>query len=287
MAPLPTPSELLRRYGQPAKKKHGQNFLVDPNILDRIVEVAAIRPGDRVFEVGPGPGGLTTRLLHAGASVVVIETDDDLVRHLRGAFPADAPLEVVPGDALRDALPDWLDGRAAVVANLPYHVATPILMRLVDLPDPPGRMALMFQREVAERIAHQGAGRAFGPLAVAVQVRFRAELAMHLRPGAFRPAPKVRSAVVRLVRRPEPLATLEVERAARAVARRAFQQRRKMLRSSLAGLAVPDLEARLTGLGIDPASRPEALRLEDFLRMGEAFGAEAVCGVEGRGGDDG
>lgn len=271
MAPLPTPSELLRRYGQPAKKKHGQNFLVDPNILDRIVEVAAIRPGDRVFEVGPGPGGLTTRLLHAGASVVVIETDDDLVRHLRGAFPADAPLEVVPGDALRDALPDWLDGRAAVVANLPYHVATPILMRLVDLPDPPGRMALMFQREVAERITARPGDPAFGRLAVLCGWRAEARILFQVPAAAFTPPPKVTSAVIAIRPRPEPLHPARLE-TLEAVTAAAFGQRRKMLRQALKTLGTDPMPL-LDAAGIDPTARAETLDIAAFCALARALDA--------------
>lgn len=266
--PLPTPGELLRRHGKPANKRFGQNFLVDATILDRIVDAAGVRAGDRVLEIGPGPGGLTTRLLHRGARVQAIEADPTLVAHLRTAFDPAAALEVVEGDALHVPLPDWI-GQAAVVANLPYNVATPILMRLVDAATPPPRMALMFQREVADRVAAADGGPAFGPLAVAVGVRFHATIAFALRPGAFRPPPKVHSAVVALQRRPTPLVRPEREAAVRHLARTAFQQRRKMLRSSLASLGCPDLERHLEAAEVDPRTRPETLDLPTFLRLAD------------------
>ena len=265
---LPGPVDLLRAWGRPARKRFGQNFLTDPGVLDRIVRAAGVRPEERVLEIGPGPGGLTTRLLAAGADVVAIEADPDLAAHLPTVFPAGAPLHVLAGDALGPVLDEGLEEPArTVVANLPYNVATEILFRLVQRDDPPPRMALMFQREVATRIVSRGAERTFGLLAIGTQIRYRVELAMTLKPGAFTPAPKVHSAVVRFERRPDPLCDPTIEDAVRRVARMAFGARRKMLRRSLLGLdqdPIPLLDAA----GIPPTARPEALDLDAFVRLG-------------------
>jgi 16S rRNA (adenine1518-N6/adenine1519-N6)-dimethyltransferase len=271
MNELPQPDALITAYGRPAKKKFGQNFLRDVDLLDAVVDAAEVGPGDRVVEIGPGPGGLTTRLLAAGAEVTALEADPDLVDHLeRRLVPHSSRLHVVHGDALGDALEAALGSPPAkVVANLPYHVATPILFRLVDAAVPPARMSLMFQMEVAERIVAAGATRAFGSLALGCQVRFAVSVALRLPPEAFHPAPKVHSAVVRFVRRDVPLATPEVEACMRGLARIAFQQRRKMLRATL-GKQVASFDQLIEAAGVAPTARPEALTVEQFVKMAEA-----------------
>lgn len=271
MNELPQPDALITAYGRPAKKKFGQNFLRDVDLLDAVVDAAEVGPGDRVVEIGPGPGGLTTRLLAAGAEVTALEADPDLVDHLeRRLVPHSPRLHVVHGDALGEALEAALGSPPAkVVANLPYHVATPILFRLVDADVPPARMSLMFQMEVAERIVAAGATRAFGSLALGCQVRFAVSVALRLPPEAFHPAPKVHSAVVRFVRRDVPLATPEVEACMRGLARIAFQQRRKMLRATL-GKQVASFDQLIEAAGVAPTARPEALTVEQFVKMAEA-----------------
>ncbi len=266
--PIPSPAELVRAYGRPAKKRLGQNFLTDPGILDRVVRCAGIGEGDRVLEIGPGPGGLTGRLLAAGADVLCLEADAELVEHLERHLGAFERFAVVRGDGTGPDLDRALgDPPRLVVANLPYNVATPILLRLVDLPEPPARMALMFQREVADRIVSPGASRDFGPLSVAVSLRFTASVAMKLSPGAVVPRPKVSSAVVLFERLQSPLADADVRAEARRLARMAFNQRRKMLRRSLAS-AGPALSEILAQAAVPPDARPEQLRTDDFVRMG-------------------
>jgi len=266
---LPGPIDLLRAWGRPARKRFGQNFLTDVGVLDRIVRVAGVGEGDRVLEIGPGPGGLTTRLIAAGADVVAIEADPDLAAHLPTVFPDAAPLRVLAGDALGPVLDEGLeDPPRAVVANLPYNVATEILFRLVQRDAPPPRMALMFQREVATRIASRGAERHFGLLAVGTQIRYRVDLAMSLKPGAFTPPPKVHSAVVRFELRDEPLCPPHIEQVVRRVAKMAFGARRKMLRRSLTAMGIDPIPL-LEAADIAPTARPEALTLEDFVRLGE------------------
>jgi 16S rRNA (adenine1518-N6/adenine1519-N6)-dimethyltransferase len=268
---LPGPSELLRRYGRPAKKKFGQNFLTDPSILDRIVRLAGVEVGTPVLEIGPGPGGLTTRLIAAGGDVVCIEADPDAVAFLEQQLARPYGIRVVHGDATGPVLGEELgDPPRTVVANLPYHVATPILFALVHGAHPPERMALMFQREVAVRIVLGDNDAVTGMPAVGVGIRYTTALGMSLPPGAFIPPPKVYSAVVVFRRRSEPLATGDVEAATLHTAAMAFSQRRKMLRRSLAG-APMGAEALLASAGIAPDVRPETLRLRDFVSLGQAW----------------
>ncbi len=274
---LPSPSELLRAYGRPAKKSLGQNFLTNPAILDRIVALAQPLdrvPGCRVLEIGPGPGGLTSRLLAAGADVTAIEPDRDAVAHLEATLVPVAPLKLLCADALRIDLGELLGAPAAtVVANLPYHVATEILMRFVDRDEGPERMVLMFQREVAERIVAPGRCREFSALTVAVQTRYAARIGMSLPPGAFTPAPKVRSAVVVLDRRGDgPDAALR-EATLRA-SRAAFSQRRKQIHNTLAQVS-DDVAGVLAEAGVSPTARPEELDVAAFVALGRALRARA------------
>lgn len=270
----PSPGALIKAYGRPAKKQFGQNFLRDVALLDRVVAAAGVAEGQRVVEIGPGPGGLTVRLLASGALVTAIEADAELAEHLdRELASRTERLRVVRGDALGDALDEALGTPpATVVANLPYHVATPILFRLVERPAPPERMALMFQREVADRIVAPGATRSFGPLAIGTQVRFDVRIALTLPPGAFTPAPKVHSAVVAFTRRAEPLAAPETEKVVRELTRLAFQQRRKMLRSSV-GKRLAEFDEMVERTGVDPTARPEALDVPTFVSMARAVEA--------------
>jgi 16S rRNA (adenine1518-N6/adenine1519-N6)-dimethyltransferase len=266
---LPAPGELVREYGRAAKKRYGQNFLVDAGILDRIVALARVGEGTRVLEIGPGPGGLTSRLLAAGADVVAIELDREAAEFV-GAQLGPFGLQLVVGDALDPAVLDAALGAPprSVVANLPYYAATEILFRLLDHSRPPDRMTLMFQREVAERIVGTQ-GESFGTVALAVAFRFEARIAMTLAPGAFIPPPKVRSSVVVFEKRAVPLATAEVETEARRLASFAFKQRRKMLRNPLA-LAVADAPTLFDRSGISGERRAEEIGVDGFIALAKA-----------------
>ena len=268
---LPTPSDMLRAYGRPAKKALGQNFLTDPSILDRIVREAQVGPGTPVLEIGPGPGGLTVRLLLAGADLMCIEADRDAAAFLDEQLGhRGLTFRVELGDATGPLLGTCLGfPPRTVVANLPYHVATPILFALVHAQHPPERMVLMFQREVADRIAGS-LERIDGLPSVGVGIRYEVHIAQVLPPGAFIPPPKVYSAVVSFRKRSQPLCEGTVEAATLRLAQRAFGQRRKMLRRSLAGLEI-DVETLTTAAEVRPDARPEELSLAALIRLGQAW----------------
>jgi 16S rRNA (adenine1518-N6/adenine1519-N6)-dimethyltransferase len=267
---LPPLREVIAAHGLSARKALGQNFLLDLNLTAKIARVAGDLSGADVLEVGPGPGGLTRGLLAEGARrVVAVEKDArclPALAEIAAAFPG--RLEVIHGDAL--AL-DWrahLTPPIKVVANLPYNVGTELLVRwLTPESWPPAwtSLTLMFQREVAERIVAGPGSKAYGRLALLAQWRTEARIAMTLPPEAFTPPPKVRSAVVHLTALPAPRHPADPAALSRVVAT-AFNQRRKMLRSALRGLA-PDIEARLTACGIPPTARAEDLTLEEFCRL--------------------
>jgi 16S rRNA (adenine1518-N6/adenine1519-N6)-dimethyltransferase len=278
LAPL---REVIARHRLTAKKGLGQNFLLDLNLTARIARVAGPLAGVTVVEVGPGPGGLTRALLAEGAKrVIAIERDTRCLAALE-EISAHYPgrLEVIAGDALEvDPVPH-LDGRARIIANLPYNVGTELFVRWMT-PErwPPwwDSLTLMFQREVAERIVarpgRDASGRAYGRLSVLAQWRARARIAFDVNPGAFTPPPKVTSSVLHVVPA-EPMADVAPGLLERVVAA-AFAQRRKMLRQSLK-TRFDDPAALLEAAGIDPTRRAETLSIEEFL---------ALCGaVEARG----
>jgi 16S rRNA (adenine1518-N6/adenine1519-N6)-dimethyltransferase len=255
---------VIAAAGLDARKSLGQHFLLDPNLLARIVREVPMAPGDRVLEIGPGPGGLTRALLDAGAEVVAIERDsrampalEALGRHHPGR------LTLIEGDALRVDHARLAGAGAHIAANLPYNIGTELLVRWLTLePWPPWwrSATLMFQKEVAERIVAPTGSPAYGRLAVLAALRTRARIALSLPPRAFVPPPRVDSAVVTLVPMSMaagvPLARVEELTAA------AFGQRRKMLRQSLK--AVPQALEALARAAIDPARRPETLSPADF-----------------------
>jgi len=263
---LPPLREVIARHGLSASKALGQNFIFDEQLLDRIAKVPGSLDGERVYEVGPGPGGLTRALLRAGAEVIAVERDRRCLAPLREiAAAADGRLRIVEGDALRIDEPAQI-GPAHVVANLPYNVGTALLVRWLggeSWPPDWRSLTLMFQQEVAERIVARPGGEAYGRLSILAQWRSEAKLAMKVHRSAFVPPPKVMSAVVHIVpaAQPEGVSAATLER----LTATAFGQRRKMLRRSLAGLngAVEALET----LGIDPERRAETLAVADFVNL--------------------
>lgn len=276
MTELPSPNELVGRYAHRARKAFGQHFLSDSGLLDRIVALVEPTPGSRLLEVGPGPGGLTTRMLATGASVVALDADPDMVEHLQEALGHVDRFEVRHADATGPSLDQALgDPPRDVVSNLPYNAGTPILFKLLEAQPAPRRMALMFQLEVAQRVVCTGPDRNFSSIGVAANLRYDTRLAFRVPPGAFRPPPKVTSAVVSFRLRDEPRCEVELEPIVRRVARTAFGQRRKMLRKSLVGLGV-DAVTLCEAAEVAPTDRPEALDVEAFVRLARAL--EAVSG---------
>jgi 16S rRNA (adenine1518-N6/adenine1519-N6)-dimethyltransferase len=267
---LPPLREVIARHGLTASKALGQNFLLDGQLLDKIAAIPGDLAGKQVYEVGPGPGGLTRALLKAGAIVTVVERDRrclPALTELSDAFPGQ--LRIVEGDALTIALDDVLPEGGHIVSNLPYNVGSALLVQWLTAPAWPPRWAgltLMFQREVAERIIAPPGGSAYGRLSVLAQWRSTATLALAVHRSAFTPPPKVMSAVVHITPSPQPegvsIAALERLTAA------AFGQRRKMLRQSVKGL--PGGLAALETAGIDPSRRAETLSVAEFIAVARA-----------------
>ncbi len=278
---LPPLRDVIRAHGLAAKKSLGQNFLLDLNLTRRIARIGAPLEGRTVVEVGPGPGGLTRALLLEGARrVVAVERDDRCLAALAEiAQRYPGRLDVHAGDALEADWPRILGlppgEKAVIAANLPYGVATVLLIGWLETePWPPwfDRMVLMFQKEVAERIVAAPGSKAYGRLAVIAQWRCTARLALTLKPEAFTPPPKVSSAVVDLVPRAVPSPPCSVATLGRVTAA-AFGQRRKMLRVSLKQLT-PFPELLLNKAGIDPELRAEAVPVAAFARLAAALDSE-------------
>ncbi|MEI4470166.1 16S rRNA (adenine(1518)-N(6)/adenine(1519)-N(6))-dimethyltransferase RsmA [Frigidibacter sp. MR17.24] len=271
---LPPLREVIATHGLQAKKQLGQNFLLDLNLTARIARAAGDLVGHDVLEVGPGPGGLTRGLLAEGARrVVAVEKDArclPALAEIAAAYPG--RLEVVSGDALEIDEGALLTGPWKVVANLPYNVGTELLVRWLTPPAwPPAwsSLTLMFQKEVAERIVARPGSKAYGRLAILAQWRADAKIALTLPPEAFTPPPKIHSAVVHLTALPEPRFPADARILSRVVAA-GFNQRRKMLRASLRGVA-PEIEAKLEAAGIAPTARAEEIGLEAWCRLARAL----------------
>ena len=257
---------LLERHGLQPSRALGQNFVADPNTVRRIVRLAEVGSGDRVVEIGPGLGSLTTALAEAGASVIAVELDRYLVPVLREVVEGMA-VEVVEADA---TTLDWAgllgDRPHVLVANLPYNVATPLVADLLDGVPAITRMLVMVQREVGERLAAQAGDPAYGAVSVKVQYWATAAVVARVPATVFVPKPNVESALVRIDRRPAPAVAVDPGLLFPLV-RAGFAQRRKMLRRSLAGLVAPEAFATA---GIDPTARAEELPVEAWGRLAAA-----------------
>lgn len=269
---LPPLREVIARHQLDARKSLGQHFLLDGNLTARIVRTADDLAGRNVIEVGPGPGGLTRALLaSAAAQVVAIEIDPRAVAAIAELAPhASGRLRVIEGDALAMDLPALVPAPRQIIANLPYNVATPLLIRWLREAGAYERLTLMFQLEVAERITAAPDTQAYGRLAVLAQWVATAELRLRIPPAAFVPPPAVWSAVVVLTphaAQPGPALFAAMERLTAA----AFGQRRKMLRSSLKSLG--DADALLAASGIPPTARAEELPVESFCALARTLAA--------------
>ncbi|CAM5769315.1 ribosomal RNA small subunit methyltransferase A [Labrys miyagiensis] len=273
---LPPLREVIRQHELMAKKSLGQNFLLDLNLTAKIARAGGSLEGINVVEVGPGPGGLTRALLASGARhVVAVERDERCLAALaQVAEHYPGRLTVHSGDALEARWPELIErlaGPVRIIANLPYNVATPLLIGwLKTEPWPPwfDSMILMFQKEVAERIVATEADDAYGRLGVLAGWRTQAQIVFDVPPGAFVPPPKVTSSVVHLRPRAQPLPCTAA--ALERVTQAAFGQRRKMLRQSLKGLG-GNLQAALDAAGLRPDMRAEEVPVEGFVALANAF----------------
>jgi len=276
---LPPLREVMRRHELTPKKSLGQNFLFDLNLTARIARAAGALEGVTVLEIGPGPGGLTRALLAEGAArVIAVERDRRAIAALEeiaARYPG--RLTIVEGDALAFDAPAHLHGeRARVIANLPYNIATPLLVGwLTAEPWPPwyDALVLMFQREVAERIVAPSGGKSYGRLSVLASWRCETKIEFDVNRSAFVPPPLVTSSVVRLVPRAVPLAC-DMD-ALQRVTQAAFGQRRKMLRQSLKSLGTETAKL-LDAAGIAPTARAEEIPVQGFVMMARALEAAAL-----------
>ena len=267
MSGAPEPlRDVIARHGLSASKALGQNFILDRQLLARIAVIPGPLEGQTVYEVGPGPGGLTRALLEAGAKVVAVERDRRCIPALHELQDGFANrLRIIEADALEIDEREVAGEGAHVVANLPYNVGTALLLRWLGGDWPPWwrSLTLMFQKEVAERIVAKPGTEAYGRLSIAAQWRSEPRIAMNVNRSAFVPPPKVASAVVHIVPAGQPpgISPRVMERLTEA----AFGQRRKMLRSSLR--SYPGAPEALEALGIDPQRRAETLSVAEFVEI--------------------
>jgi 16S rRNA (adenine1518-N6/adenine1519-N6)-dimethyltransferase len=248
--------------GHVARKRFGQNFLVSPGVVAKIVDAILPQADDNVVEIGPGLGALTEPLLARLDHLHVVEIDRDLIARLRERFPPER-LTIHEGDALQFDFTD-LGADLRVVGNLPYNISTPLLFHLAACADHVCDMHFMLQREVVDRMVASPGGSEYGRLSVMLQYRFEMERLFLVPPGAFNPAPKVESAVVRMVPRPRQALAAVDENLLEEVVKAAFSQRRKMLRNTLRERVS---ETDWAELGIDPTRRAEELAVGDYLRV--------------------
>lgn len=266
--------ELLDQHGLAPSRALGQNFVADPNTVSRIVRLAAVGPGDHVVEIGPGLGSLTLTLADAGTSVLAVELDRHIVPVLEsvlaeaGALRPAGTVAVVQADAMHADWPELLSASRtwSLVANLPYNVATPLILDLLDDVPAIRRMLVMVQFEVGERLVARAGDPAYGIPSVKVAYHGRARIVGKVSPEVFVPRPRVGSALVEIVRHEHPVPVADPDRLF-ALVRAAFGQRRKMLRRSLAGTVASDAFA---AAAIDSASRPEELDFAAWVRLAAA-----------------
>ncbi len=275
--------QVLRAFALRPRKRWGQHFLVSRRALEAILAAARVERADTVLDIGAGLGTLTAALAERAGDVVAIERDPCLLPALQATVGAYANVRVVAADIMATDLNGLFDrpGPRKVVANLPYNIASPLIVTLLEQPLGISRLLLTVQREVAARIAASPGGHDYGALSVAVQYRALASVVGRIPPGAFYPAPEVDSAIVLLDVRDHPAVAVDDEVAFFAVVRASFAQRRKTLRNALAGgLACEpeDVEVAAQRAGIDPRRRGETLTLDEFAGLARAL-AESSKGI--------
>lgn len=253
-----------------ARRRLGQNFLFDPSILKRIISFSGITPDDTVVEIGPGHGTLTSMLSLTAGKVIAIELDCGLYERLKEKLVGSGNIELVNADALKYDFGEVGDFK--VVANIPYYITTPIIFRLIEQRGHLKSMTLMVQKEVAERIVAKSGCKEYGVLSIMIQYYGNTKMGFVVPRGAFRPAPKVDSAVIHIEILDKPVVEVLNEDTFFRIVRTVFSQRRKMLSNSLKPLT-GDIDASdiLISANIDPKRRPETLSLTEFARLTEAL----------------
>ncbi|MCX8053987.1 MAG: 16S rRNA (adenine(1518)-N(6)/adenine(1519)-N(6))-dimethyltransferase RsmA [Armatimonadetes bacterium] len=279
---------LLAKYGIRPKKRLGQHFLIDRNVLNRILEVSGVGPDVSVLEVGPGLGVVTREICNSGARVTCVEIDTSLVRVLRDVLADAGGVEIVTADFLRIDLSRFLaergGGKWIVVGNLPYYITTPIVTLLLDAKQCFSKMVLMVQKEVAERFRAKPATSDYGSLTVFLEYHCEMESVMRVSRNAFYPAPEVDSELVKLKVREKPPVDVADERLFFRIVRAAFGKRRKTLLNALSssgelGWGKSEALAALSQAGIDPARRGETLSIEEFACLANAGKDSFECSV--------
>ncbi len=256
----------------PPLKRLGQNFLIDPNIVRKIVSLAALRPEETVLEIGPGRGALTEALCAAAGRVIAVELDPQLGPYLREQLGHLANLDLRIGDAIEFPF-ETLPSGAVVVANLPYYASTPILFALLDARARLGRLVLMLQTEVALRLAAKPGSKDYGILSVLTQDAAEVELAFRVSPNCFRPRPEVGSTVVRLNMKPRRRDRAAHDESFRRLVRAAFAHRRKMLLNSMRdeGYSADRVARAIERAGLSLQTRAEELTVDDYHRLASAL----------------
>ncbi len=248
-----------------ARKRFGQNFLHDPGVIQRIIQAVSPQPGQHLVEIGPGQGAITLPLLRACGHLDVVELDRDLIEPLAEKTAALGELVIHQNDALKfDFAALAGEQKLRIVGNLPYNISTPLLFHLLEQTGYIQDMHFMLQKEVVERMAAAPGSGTYGRLSVMIQYHCRVEPLFRIGPGAFRPAPRVESAFVRLTPWPRPPAGVDDYACLSTVVRQAFAQRRKTLRNTLKGLLT---EADIRDSDCDPAARPETINLQQYAAL--------------------
>ena len=284
MANLGSPQNtiaILQKYNFRFQKKFGQNLLIDSRVLDKIIQAADITPEDFVLEIGPGIGTMTQYLCEHARAVTAVEIDRNLIPILEETLGGYHNAEIICQDILKMDLARLAEEKNSgspikVVANLPYYITTPIIMGLFESHMPVESVTVMVQKEVAERMQAAPGSKDYGALSLAVQYYSLPEIVANVPPHSFIPRPKVGSCVIRLAKRPTPPLPVEDEKLLFSMIRASFQQRRKTLANGLQN--APDLSISkelairtLESLGLNPNIRGEALSLEQFITLSNAF----------------
>ena len=267
----------LLEYGLFPKKRLGQHFLIDRNILNKVIRTAGIEKEDVVLEVGPGLGEMTLALARQAKRVMAIEIDPKLVAILKKKLEALPNVEVVKSDILKVDFKPFFEKEGhliKVVANLPYQISTPLLFRFIESKEVFATFTLTLQKEVAERMVAPPGRKEYGPLSIFTQMFLDVSIRFFIKPSAFFPPPKVDSAVVHMVWKEKPVIEANDEEWFKRVVKACFSYRRKTLANALkhSELTLPEsVELKMEGIGIDPRRRPETLTIQEFVRLAEAL----------------